>query len=168
MNSDNRSYLASTKVYTLLSLPITLPIIAPAEARCGAIENLGDRMATIQKPPLAKIFFYQQVVIAVTAFTLLPLGSDWFVAVWLGGLVQSLPQAWFNYQAYRFVGASRVHEMLRAMYWGQSGKLILTAALFAVVLSLFKPDRVFALFGMFSVMIPVNALIAGRLMKARA
>ena len=125
-------------------------------------------MATIKKPPLAKIFFYHQLVIVITALALLPLGGDWFVAALWGGAIQSLPQAWFNYQAYRFVGASRVHEMLRAMYWGQSGKLILTAALFAVVLSLFKPDRAFALFGMFSVMIPVNALIAGRLMRAQA
>lgn len=73
-------------------------------------------------------------------------GAAWVLAgivagysAWLGGLVCVIPNA---YLALRMMTA-RVSEepraMLRATYFGEAGKLLLTAALFAIVFIAVKP-----------------------------
>jgi ATP synthase protein I len=123
-------------------------------------------MTTIKKPPLFKLFLYNHLAVIVLTAAALAWSAELALSVLCGGLVQSLPQSWFNYQAYRFTGASQLHNILRAMYWGQSGKIILSAALFVAVLIRVRPAEPLALFGAFCVMILVHSVLAARLTRA--
>ena len=50
------------------------------------------------------------------------------VSALMGGLIQILPQAWFSRQAFKYAGASNVDKVVRSMYRGELGKVVMTAA----------------------------------------
>jgi ATP synthase protein I len=52
------------------------------------------------------------------------------------------------------------------MYWGESGKVVLTAALFTTTFILFKQLDFLAVFTAFTVMIPLQWLITVRVLKS--
>ena len=67
-------------------------------------------------------------------------------SAWLGGAVCVLPNAYLalRMMAARVTGTPR--KMLHAAYWGEAGKLALTAALFALVFMIVSPLSPGALF----------------------
>ena len=77
-------------------------------------------------------------------------------SVLLGGLIQIIPQAWFARQAFRYAGARRVQSIVSAMYWGETGKVVLSAVLFTATFLLVSPLSVGALFSSFVTMILVQ------------
>ena len=122
-------------------------------------------MTTISLPPVKRVALYQ------LAF-LLPVGGFLFVwssvlaySVLIGGLIQICPQAWFTRQAFRYAGARKVQSIVRAMYWGETGKIVLTTVLFTVSFMMIKPLYVSALFASFVVMILVQYLAVMVLLK---
>ncbi len=123
-------------------------------------------MTTITKPPLLKLLLIHHLFLTGATLIACLVGSEYGQAVMLGGLLQSLPQAWFNFQAFRYTGARQLDRMVRAMYWGESGKIILTATLFVAALVVVKPPRVEVLFVTFAVMIVVHNALAARLVGA--
>jgi len=120
-------------------------------------------MNTITKPPLVKLLLIHHLILATATLLAWLVGPECGQAVGLGGLLQSLPQAWFNYQAFRYTGARQLHQVVRAIYWGESGKMILTAVLFVAVLVVAKPLRVEVLFITFATMIVVHNALAARM-----
>ena len=60
-------------------------------------------------------------------------------SAWIGGVICVLPNAYLALRmaAARATGAPR--KMLHAAYWGEAGKLALTAALFALAFVLVRP-----------------------------
>ena len=85
----------------------------------------------------------------------------------VGGLIQIGPQAWFARQAFKYAGARQVDKIVRAMYWGESGKVFLTAALFITAFILWKQLNFLAVFSTFIVMIPVQWFITIRILKQK-
>ncbi|MGB2002979.1 MAG: ATP synthase subunit I, partial [Porticoccaceae bacterium] len=86
-------------------------------------------MTTISTPPIQRVALYQLLILLpvcgiVSGFDVTLAGS-----MLVGGLIQIIPQAWYARQAFRYRGARQVNKIVRAMYWGESGKVILTAAL---------------------------------------
>ena len=86
------------------------------------------------------------------------LGSAWWIN-------PNLPQAWFTRQAFRYVGARNVQSIVRAMYWGETGKVVLTAVLFVTVFLMVRPLSAGALFISFVVMILVQFVSVVRLFR---
>jgi len=66
-----------------------------------------------------------------------------------GGLIAWLPNLYFAHKAFRFSGARAAQSIVRSFYAGEAGKLILTAALFALAFAVVKPLEAPALFGVF-------------------
>lgn len=64
----------------------------------------------------------------------------------LGGLVAVIPNAYFAYRVYRYSGARSARAIVKELYSGEAGKLILTAALFVLVLMGVRPLGMLALF----------------------
>ena len=83
----------------------------------------------------------------------------------MGGLIQVIPQAWFTRQAYRYSGARQVRNVVNAMYRGESGKLLLTTAMFATVFRLASWVEPVTLFTSFGVMILVQLLSASKMLN---
>jgi ATP synthase protein I len=86
-------------------------------------------------------------------------------SVLIGGLIQIVPQAWFTRQAYKYTGARQVDLMVRAMYRGETGKIVLTAAMFVITFMLWKQLHFLAVFSTFIVMIPLQWFITIRILK---
>ncbi len=125
-------------------------------------------MATISLPvalAAKKVALYQLLLLLPVAAALLTSGPVLAYSVLLGGVIQIGPQVWFARQAFRFVGARQVHSIVRAMYWGETGKVVLTAALFACVFIAVAPLHVGALFCSFAIMILAQSLIVFMLLK---
>ena len=122
-------------------------------------------MTTISTPPLYKVALYQLLILL--SFCGMVAGFDKILAssILLGGLIQIGPQAWFARQAYRYTGARQVVKIVRAMYWGESGKVVLTAALFITTFIIWKQLNFLAFFSAFTLMIPLQWFITVRILK---
>lgn len=63
-----------------------------------------------------------------------------------GALIYFVPNLYFVYRAFKFSGARSAKKILRSFYAGESVKLLLSAAFFAMTFALVKPLDVLALF----------------------
>ncbi len=70
-------------------------------------------------------------------------------SVLIGGLIYWVPNAYFTLYAFRFRGAKAATHILRSMYRGEFGKLLLTGVGFALAFALVKPIDLIALFAIF-------------------
>ncbi|MEH6388901.1 MULTISPECIES: F0F1 ATP synthase subunit I [Pseudomonas] len=75
----------------------------------------------------------------------------------LGGMIALVPNAYFAYRVYRYSGARSARAIVSELYSGEAGKLILTAALFVLVLLAVKPLEVPALFAGYLAVLAVGA-----------
>ena len=64
----------------------------------------------------------------------------------LGGLIALLANVYFAFKAFRYFGARSARAIVQSFWAGEMGKLILTAALFALVFVAVKPLQPLALF----------------------
>ena len=122
-------------------------------------------MTTISLPPVKRVALYQLAFLLPACSVLLLWSSVLAYSVLIGGLIQICPQAWFTRQAFRYAGARKVQSIVRAMYWGETGKIVLTTVLFTVSFVMIKPLYVSALFASFVVMILVQYLAVMILLK---
>ncbi|GAB3395654.1 F0F1 ATP synthase subunit I [Azotobacter armeniacus] len=65
----------------------------------------------------------------------------------LGGLIAWVANLYFAHKAFRYFGARSVKAVVQSLWSGEMGKLILTAALFALVFVGVQPLEPLALFG---------------------
>jgi ATP synthase protein I len=122
-------------------------------------------MTTIPKPPLYRVFIYQLAVLLPASGMLWLWDTVLALSVLVGGLVQMVPQAWFASQAFKYTGAQQAPIVVRAMYRGETGKVVLTAALMAVVFTLYKQWHYPALLLSFSAMIPLQVFLTKRALQ---
>ncbi|SDU33497.1 F0F1 ATP synthase subunit I [Halopseudomonas salegens] len=86
----------------------------------------------------------------------------------LGGLIALVPNAYFVFRVFRYSGARSTRAIVSEMFSGEAGKLILTAALFVLVLMSIDPLGVELLFAVYLVILAVGAsalLIVSRFPK---
>ena len=122
-------------------------------------------MTTISLPAVKKVALYQLALLLPVSAALLGWNMQIAYSVMLGGLIQIFPQAWFARQAFRFAGARRVQSIVSAMYWGETGKVVLSAVLFTATFLLVSPLNVGALFSSFVVMILVQWFLVFTILK---
>lgn len=125
-------------------------------------------MTTISLPTARaarRVAIYQLALLLSTSALLMVWESVPAYSVLLGGLIQICPQLWFVRQAFRFSGARRVQSIVRAMYWGETGKIVLTAVLFVTTFVTVSPLNVGALFSSFVIMILVQCLLFRKLLS---
>ena len=103
---------------------------------------------------LAGIQFVITILVASLLFFLFTTVSAYSVLI--GGLAYILPNVYFVRLAFRSSEQQTPHMVLRWLYIGEAGKLVLTGAIFAVCFALVKPINVIALFIMYIFMLFVN------------
>jgi len=122
-------------------------------------------MTTISTPPLYKVALYQTLIL-VTIGGFLAVGDVVLAfSVLVGGFIQIGPQAWFARQAFKYIGARQVDKVVRAMYLGESGKIVLTASLFVACFILSEQLNFLAVLSSFIVMIPVQWFITVKVLR---
>ena len=122
-------------------------------------------MTTISTPPLYKVALYQTLILLIVGGFLVAENAVLAISVLVGGFIQIGPQAWFARQAFKYTGATQVNQIVRAMYWGESGKIVLTVALFVTCFVLWDQLNFLAVFCAFIVMIPVQWIITLRVLR---
>jgi ATP synthase protein I len=97
-------------------------------------------VVNLKAPPIYKVIvtqFVATVIAALGAFALLDGVTGY--SVFLGGMVSTLPNAYFAIKAFRYSGARQMPQVLKSFYAGESGKMIITAVMFALVFAGVKP-----------------------------
>ena len=122
-------------------------------------------MTTIPKPPLTRVAIYQLAALLPASGLLLLMDTVLAYSVLVGGLVQVVPQAWFARQAYKYSGAQQASLVVRTMYRGETGKVVLAATLMAVLFTLHKQWNFFALFMAYIAMIPLQLIFTKRALQ---
>lgn len=122
-------------------------------------------MTTISTPPLYKVALYQTLILIFVGGFLALEDTVLAFSVLVGGFIQIGPQAWFARQAFKYTGARQVDKVVRAMYLGESGKIVLTASLFVACFVLWEQLNFLAVISTFIVMIPVQWFITAKVLR---
>ncbi|MEZ5526256.1 MAG: ATP synthase subunit I [Gammaproteobacteria bacterium] len=107
-------------------------------------------MSTIKAPPIYKIIASQLIAvgfITTVGYTTL----DWISAysLLLGGMICTVPNAYFSFKAFRYRGARAAQKIVRAFYLGEAVKILLMGAGFALSFIYVEPLSSRALFAGF-------------------
>jgi ATP synthase protein I len=97
-------------------------------------------VSQIKAPPLYIAFVIQFFVCVIAALASVVLLD--FVAAYsilLGGLVSIVPNSYFAWKAFRYRGARNTPLIVRSFYAGETGKLIMTGVMFAIIFASIKP-----------------------------
>ena len=113
-------------------------------------------MSTIPKPRILFALMIQLSVLLVLSAFAFWNDSLLGFSVLVGGLNQIVPQAWFSYYAFKHGGANKTHLILRSMYRGETGKILLTASGFVTVFVLFDDLNMLGFMATFIAMIPLQ------------
>mgnify|MGYP000013312168 CR=1 FL=1 len=122
-------------------------------------------MTTIPKPPVNRVALYQMYLLLPFTGVAFLLDAVIGLSVMVGGVIQVIPHAWFARQAFKYTGARQTHLVVRAMYQGETGKVVLTAALFVIAFSELPNLNFLALMSTFILMIPVQWYLTVRLLE---
>jgi len=114
---------------------------------------------SIARPPVTRLVVTQLLLTGVMSLLFLAKDMSAAYSALLGGLIFTLPNAYFAFKAFTHSGARQAKLIVKSFYMGESVKLILTAVLFTVVFVLVKPLNVLALFLTFFVLVMSNWLI---------
>jgi len=97
-------------------------------------------IVNLKAPPIYKIIVTQSIatlLAALSAFALLDGIAGY--SVLLGGMVSTLPNAYFAVKAFRYSGARQMPLVIKSFYAGESGKMIITVVMFALIFAGVKP-----------------------------
>ena len=122
-------------------------------------------MTTISKPAILKVTLYQLAVLILLVGILSFEDKLLALSALVGGLIQIIPQAWFSRQAFKHAGARQMDLVVRSMYRGEFGKVVLTAAMFAAAFTLNKQWNYIALFSAFLLMMPLQLFVTKQILK---
>lgn len=104
------------------------------------IEKVTPTVVNLKAPPIYKVIVIQFFVSVITALvTLVLLGTVAAYSVLLGGLISTVPNGYFARKAFQYRGARNTSHIVKSFYAGQSGKMALTAVMFALVFAGIKP-----------------------------
>lgn len=121
--------------------------------------------ATIGAPPVHRVALTQLLLLLILATLAMIKSVPVGYSVLIGGIIQVVPHAYFTWMAYRYSGARQAPNMLRAMYRGETGKLLLTVVMFALVFAYIRPISLPALFLGYSGMIVVQWFSAAKILN---
>ena len=113
-------------------------------------------MTTIARPAILRAIVYQLAVLLLIVAMLSLVDRTLATSALVGGLVHISPQAWFSWQAFKYGGARQVDLVVKSMYRGEAGKVVLTAVLFAILFTVDKQWNYLVLFTTFLLMIPLQ------------
>ena len=116
-------------------------------------------VSNIKAPPVYIAFIVQFLLcIAVALIALLALNLVTAYSILLGGFISIVPNGYFAWKAFRYRGARNTPLIVKSFYAGETGKLIMTVVLFALVFAGVRPIDELAIIVSFIVNIIVGLL----------
>jgi ATP synthase protein I len=116
-------------------------------------------VSNIKAPPVYIAFIIQFLLcIAAALIALLTLNLVTAYSILLGGFISIVPNGYFAWKAFRYRGARNTPLIVKSFYAGETGKLIMTVVLFALVFAGVRPIDELAIIVSFIVNIIVGLL----------
>jgi len=131
----------------------------------GDTSRQNNKPVTVSKikvPPIYIAFIIQFLLCVVAALVSLLL-FDLVAAysILLGGFISIVPNGYFAWKVFRFRGARNTPLIIKSFYAGETGKLIMTGVLFALVFAGIRPLNELAVIVSFIITIIVGLLATG-------
>lgn len=104
------------------------------------LEEPAQTVVNLKAPPVYKVIVIQflvSLIAALGAFTFLNTVAAY--SALLGGLICTVPNGYFARKVFQYRGAKYTPQVVKAFYAGQSGKMVITAVMFALVFAGVKP-----------------------------
>ena len=97
-------------------------------------------VSTIKAPPFYIALLVQLLFCLMAALVMfLLIDGVASYSILLGGLISIVPNGYFAWKVFRFSGARNTPLIVKSFYAGETGKLIMTGVLFALVFAGIKP-----------------------------
>jgi len=122
--------------------------------------------ATIKVPPVGRVALIELAILMVATLITLPIDVTLSSSLMIGGIIYVLPHAYFTRWAFRYQGARQAPKILRAIYWGETGKLLLTLVLFGLTFKYVEELNLPALFLGYGAMVIVQWFYAAKALNA--
>ncbi len=121
--------------------------------------------ATIKVPPVGRIALIQLMILFIAVVGLLPVDLTMSCSLLIGGVIQIGPHAYFTRWTFRYQGATHTPKILRAIYWGETGKILLTIVLLGLTFNYVRPLNVSVLFLGYGAMVIVQWFCAAKVLS---
>ncbi|MDT8398171.1 MAG: F0F1 ATP synthase subunit I [Pseudomonadales bacterium] len=98
------------------------------------------RVTNLKAPPIYKVIvtqFCTSITAAMACLVLVDRTAAY--SVLLGGLISTVPNGYFARKAFKYRGARYTPEIVKSFYAGETGKMVMTAGLFALVFAGVRP-----------------------------
>lgn len=121
---------------------------------------------SISKPPVYRTIGVQLLATAVAGLVALfwagPLAAK---SAMLGGMVATVPNAYFAWRAFLYTGTRSAAKAVGGFFQAEIGKFLFTAILFAAVFKLAQPIQPLVLFGVFVAVLLFGTVASVKLLK---
>jgi ATP synthase protein I len=113
--------------------------------------------STIPTPPVGRIIVVQLIITCIIAGLFLVIKDELSaVSALIGGMIYTVPNAYFIRKAWQYLGASRMAHTVSSFYKGETWKMFLSALLFAALFKSFPQADVVAVFLAFGAAMLMN------------
>lgn len=119
------------------------------------------------KSPLLYFFIGQVGISALLSILLILVSVLHAYSFILGALAFVIPNMYFIYYAFRFQGAEQAYIIGRSFKKGQTGKLSISALIFALIFKVVSPLHAEMVFAGFSSMICLHWFLSHMMLKKR-
>ncbi len=122
---------------------------------------------SIKRPLVFRASLIQLILLIAVCCILWPVDNVLSYSALLGGSLVVLPNVYFAFYAFRFMGSRQASIALHSIYRGEMGKFTLTLVGFALVFLLVKPLHSAALFGAFIVATGIHWIVTAKMVTAK-
>ena len=113
--------------------------------------------STVPTPPVMRIIVDQVVVVLLIAILFFIFrGNVAALSSLCGGMIYTIPNAYFIRKAWQYLGASRMVHTVSSFYKGETWKMFLSALLFAALFKTFPQADMVAVFSAFGAAMLMN------------
>ncbi|GAA3942145.1 ATP synthase subunit I [Litoribacillus peritrichatus] len=115
--------------------------------------------STIPTPPVFRIIIVQSIITCVIASVFFfAAGEVAAISSFFGGMIYTVPNAYFVKKAWQHVGASQAAHAVQSFYKGVTWKMLLSAALFGLLFKSYPQADLIAVFTTFMAAMMCNIL----------
>ena len=131
----------------------------PGDGDTNGQETAPVTVSQIKAPPVYIAFAIQLIVCVIAALAgMIMLGTVMAYSILLGGLVSIVPNSYFAWKAFRYRGARNTPLIVKSFYAGETGKLVMTGLMFAMIFAGIRPLNELAVIVSYIVTIAIGLL----------
>lgn len=102
--------------------------------------------ARLAPPAIKQIVFWQSLFAVVITTVIWQWNKTAALAIFYGAAIFVIPNSYFVWHSFRYIGAAQTKLIARSIYKGQAAKFVLTIVMFGTLFKLVNPASVWLVF----------------------